>query len=240
MNLPNFDQESSDSHQSHPEDVEMLTMSATTSTNSPSIALSDMESPATPPSCIQQEVVSMNTRSSKRYRKDEESTYETEDPGIITLTTDTNPDSQRRPVWSDDELSALTDLLLFNSVGDKWLKMKSSAFWSKSAEFVHQVCKTAHTRTGTFTSTLYYQFNALYIGNACRSQVVTKLSKNLKSPCDAEKYFKTKSCDIALEKAAVSITRQSNIEEVSQQFQCYCDTIGIRIPNDFLQLAIVI
>ena len=127
-------------------------------------------------------------------------------------------------------------ILLFNSVGDKWLQMKSSAFWSKSAEFVHQLCKTAHTRTGTFvcTSTLYYQCNALYIGNACRSQVVTKLSKNFKSPCDAEKYFKTKSCDIA----PVSITRQSNIEEVSQQFQCYCDTIGIHIPNDFLQLAI--
>ena len=41
MNLCNFDQESSDSHQ---EDVEMLTMSATTSTNSPSIVLSDMQS----------------------------------------------------------------------------------------------------------------------------------------------------------------------------------------------------
>lgn len=52
--------------------------------------------------------------------------------------------------WSEDELKALVEFVLFNS--ESWPTHKQYEFWNKAADFVRNRASTGHTRSGKYCS----------------------------------------------------------------------------------------
>ena len=46
--------------------------------------------------------------------------------------------SYSREKWSDEEVKALAEFVLFHTPGDKWPSLKQNAFWTSASEFVEQ------------------------------------------------------------------------------------------------------
>ncbi|XP_065887166.1 uncharacterized protein [Dysidea avara] len=82
-----------------------------------------------------------------------------------------NPKPKER--WTDSELRALTDFVLFHCEGNAWPAHKREDFWGSASEFVQARSGLSTCRTA----------------QACRFQVVGGLSKKYKTPKEAEADF---------------------------------------------------
>ena len=53
-----------------------------------------------------------------------------------------------REKWSDAEIEALVEFVLFHSAGDSWPTHKQDGFWSSAGEFLQKRTKNSMRRTG--------------------------------------------------------------------------------------------
>ncbi|XP_065893229.1 uncharacterized protein [Dysidea avara] len=101
-------------------------------------------------------------------------------PSRLTYETENAKDeSHRSPKktkeeWSDSELKALTEFVLFHTSGDTWPSHKQAAFWKSASQFLKN--------RGGMT-------NVCRSASACRSKVTLWLAKRYKSPKDAEAFY---------------------------------------------------
>ena len=56
--------------------------------------------------------------------------------GCDPATNNTSRDSKEK--WTNDELKALTEFILFHTSGESWPTHKQEAFWESAAEFLQQ------------------------------------------------------------------------------------------------------
>ena len=66
---------------------------------------------------------------------------------LIRCEPGTSRDSKEK--WTDDELKALTEFILFHTSGESWPAHKQEAFWESAAKFLHQRVDTV-PRSGKY------------------------------------------------------------------------------------------
>ncbi|XP_065900800.1 uncharacterized protein [Dysidea avara] len=146
--------------------------------------------------------------------------------------------------WSDAELKALTEFILFHSEGNSWPAHKRDVYWQSASEFVH-------TRSG----------HSIYrSGMACRFKVVGLLSSKFKTPKEAEVHYLGRGNAPVTEPASTSSQRptvcasvqrdsidvstllvlfkklpeKDQLQAVSKMFTAYLSSGHCLVPEDFL------
>jgi len=156
--------------------------------------------------------------------------------------------------WSNDELKALVECILFHSSGELWPSHKQEVFWNNAGEFVKESSGNSQCRRDM----LLYTYNYFVLASACCSKVVGSLMKQYKTPKEAEtayfgcqsssqpvstKHFWTKSCSTQTESSDASIIERlfkellldSQLQVLSSLFSS--SKFGISVPDDYLEYS---
>lgn len=119
-----------------------------------------------------------------------------------------------REPWSEREVKALVEFILFHGTGDKWPATKNDSFWSKAALFVKQRTGACTLRTSEFIHVcvvcvhVCFDSTVLSPDSACRYKVIVWLKKKFRTPTDAEReYFHPQSAS-----EPMPLTREAGVQ----------------------------
>ena len=166
------------------------------------------------------------------------------------------------PKWSDAELKALTEFILFHSEGNSWPAHKRDVYWQSASEFVHTRSGHSIYRSGeSFINVCHLLYlNILHLGMACRFKVVGLLSSKFKTPKEAEVHYlgwgnapvtepastssqrPTVCASIQADSIDVStllvlfkkLPEEDQLQAVSKMFTAYLSSGHCLVPEDFL------
>ena len=135
--------------------------------------------------------------------------------------------------WSEDEIKALLEFLLFHGEAGAWPCHKRDAFWKGAASYVKICSKSSHERTGKHSVLIFFcHCSPLFChsGNACRYKVVSWFKERFQCPTDAEAYYFGRSAS-----SAGGVDQQ--LSTLSGSFSKCCSSLGVEVPSDFVELS---
>jgi len=97
------------------------------------------------------------------------------------------PNSKLQEKWSDLELQAIIEFVLFQSDGSSWPAHKQEAFWNSASENVHtRGCNNIVSNGMHYFACVDFLCS---IAQACRCKVTGWLAKKFKTPQLAEVHY---------------------------------------------------